>query len=149
MVAAMAATSDNHGKNALALLRYLRDRAPDCMPPEARLAFVMLVLHADGEGRSFPSIEALQRELGLSRRTTLYALEWLETHGFMLRVGGRGRGKRSQFYLDCDPHSVLEQFIRLTSHDCGSDWKNCELMKKRRRTRGIDKGYVHVAYDSM
>jgi len=56
------------------------------MPKSAVLVLLVLLRHADVQGRAWPSINTIQRLAGIRKRSTLWALAWLESNGFIKRI---------------------------------------------------------------
>jgi len=56
------------------------------MPKSAVFVMLVLLRYADDQGRAWPSITTIQRLAAIRRRTTLWALGWLERSGFIKRT---------------------------------------------------------------
>jgi hypothetical protein len=55
-------------------------------PPTARLLLIVLCKFADEKFTAWPSITTLQKSTGLSRRTVIYQLNFLESQGYISRL---------------------------------------------------------------
>jgi len=59
--------------------------------PSERCVLISLRLHADREGKCFPSLRTLARQLSVNPKTILRAVKKLETKGYVKIVVRRGR----------------------------------------------------------
>jgi DNA-binding transcriptional MocR family regulator len=77
------------------------------LSPKAKYIALVLMDHMDGAGGScYPSLTTLSQESGNARRTVCYALDELESAGYVIRRRG-GPKTGPTHYLAASAHSAL------------------------------------------
>ncbi len=95
--------------------------------PPTVTVWLALANRADKSGHSWPSVDSLQEDTGLSRCTVCKALQELRDSGeiFVVHGGGRYGSKKYRFRTSSD--SKLVQSARLTSSFCAPTSSDSEL----------------------
>jgi pyocin large subunit-like protein len=102
---------------AFAVIRWALEQTPkgeggEASSSAAKFVLVLLANHARKDGRSWPAIDVLARESGLSERAVRYALEALEAEGLIVdtgeRLGRTARTRRWRLAIPGNPASLAE-----------------------------------------
>jgi len=56
------------------------------IPNSALRVLLVLMRHADAQGQAWPSLNTIQHLAGIRKRSTLWALTWLQANGFIKRT---------------------------------------------------------------
>lgn len=107
------------------------------LTPDARMVFIYLRMHSDNStGRSFPSLNTLAKETGLSKRTVQRCLSELQEKGAVsVEHRSNDRGTQSNLYTIYD-HAKLWNAKDVTEmQSIASDLKDAEMVEYL-RSRG-------------
>ena len=66
------------------------------IPNSALRVLLVLMRHADAQGQAWPSLNTIQHLAGIRKRSTLWALTWLEQNGVIKRKRRKTAGKGNQ-----------------------------------------------------
>ena len=107
------------------------------LTPDARLVFIYLRMHSDNNtGRSFPSLNTLAKETGLSKRTVQRCLSELQEKGAVnVEHRSNDRGTQSNLYTIYDNAKLWNAKDVAEMQSIASDLKDAEMVEYL-RSRG-------------
>lgn len=107
------------------------------LTPDARLVFIYLRMHSDNNtGRSFPSLNTLAKETGLSKRTVQRCLSELQEKGVVhVEHRSNDRGTQSNLYTIYDNAKLWNAKDVTEMQSIASDLKDAEMVEYL-RSRG-------------
>lgn len=107
------------------------------LTPDARLVFIYLRMHSDNNtGRSFPSLNTLAKETGLSKRTVQRCLSELQEKGAVnVEHRSNDRGTQSNLYTIYDNAKLWNAKDIAEMQSIASDLKDAEMVEYL-RSRG-------------
>ena len=108
------------------------------LTPDARLVFIYLRMHSDNNtGRSFPSLNTLAKETGLSKRTVQRCLSELQEKGAVnVEHRSNDRGTQSNLYTIYDNAKLWDAKDVTEMQSIASELKDVEMVEYLR-----SKGY--------
>lgn len=107
------------------------------LTPDARMVFIYLRMHSDNStGRSFPSLNTLAKETGLSKRTVQRCLSELQEKGAVsVEHRSNDRGTQSNLYTIYDTAKLWNAKDIAEMQSIASDLKDAEMVEYL-RSRG-------------
>lgn len=102
----------------------------ELLKPNERLIFIYLKMHSDSKtGQSFPSLNTLSKETGLSKRTVQRGLDELQEKG-IIRVAHRKseKGTQSNLYTIYDTAKIWNAKDVSEMQSIASEYKDAEMI---------------------
>lgn len=111
----------------------------ELLTPDERLVYIYLKMHSDNNtGRSFPSLNTLARETGLSKRTVQRCLSELQDKGVVgIEHRRNDRGTQSNLYTVYDTAKIWNANNVAEMQSIASELKDSEIIEYL-RSRGYN-----------
>ena len=132
------------------------------LTPDAKLVFIYLGMHSDNStGRSFPSLNTLAKETGLSKRTVQRCLSELQEKGAVsVEHRSNDRGTQSNLYTIYDTAKLWNAKDVTEMQSIASELKDAEMIEylrskgysvtKKELTSGTDQSSgVSTSFDEL